>query len=290
MVSVSVIIPHFNRLELLKRSIKSVEEQSFIDWELIVVDDGSQNESRRGLVEQPLFQTKKGKLYISSKNRGVSYARNQGIQRAQGEWLAFLDSDDQWLEHKLFLQMKFLRDPASEGCKILHGEEIWVRLGKRVNPCRHHQKGGGRQFLPSLQRCVISPSCVIIHRSVFQEVGLFREDFPVCEDYDLWLRICARYQVGYISTPLIIKYGGHEDQLSKKFKAMDYWRLKSLMGIIHSESYEQLSIDEKRECLNTADRKAKILLQGYKKHNNLVHYDEVQFLLNEILKKLSNDK
>ena len=162
---------------------------------------------------------------------------------------------------------------------LIHGEEVWVRNGVRVNPMKKHQKSGGRIFKMCIPICCISPSTTIVKKSVLNEVGLFREDFPVCEDYDLWLRITQKYEVGFIEDPIITKYGGHEDQLSRAYKAMDYYRVKSLVRLFKETHLEE---DEKKLVGETIKKKCDILLKGYKRHNNLQNYDEVKEMASTI--------
>ena len=145
--------------------------------------------------------------------RGVSAARNTGINAARGQWLAFLDSDDLWLPDKLARQIAYLTSPAGVCC-LCQTDETWVRRGVRVNKPLSHRKVAGRIFLPSLARCMISPSAVMLHRRLFQDHGGFDETLPAAEDYDLWLRLTWRYEVGLVDEPLVIKRGGHPDQLS----------------------------------------------------------------------------
>jgi len=263
---VTVIIPTYNRAQTLIRAIESVQSQSFKDWQLIVVDDGSTDDTQKLLknVLEPRLRV------IQSDNFGVSHARNLAIKESQSPWLAFLDSDDEWLPQKLRLQMD-LADLDKE-IQIIHGEEIWIRNEVRVNPMNKHQKKGGDIFFDSIRLCCISPSTVILKKSLLLEVGLFREDFPVCEDYDLWLKMTSRYPVGFVSQPIIKKYGGHEDQLSRKFVAMDYWRLKALYDLL--KNYP-LSADQQREVNRSIIERSRILLSGYRKHQNLENYDEV---------------
>ncbi|MCB0363761.1 MAG: glycosyltransferase, partial [Bdellovibrionales bacterium] len=275
MALISVILPTYNRLSLLKRAIGSVLAQSHPNWELIVVDDGSEDGTAQWLkTDSELLALGNRLRVIRVDNGGVSRARNLGVSGAKGEWLTFLDSDDEWLPEKL--QMQMTHASLNPHHLLIHGEEIWVRNGERVNPCKHHQKFGGRIFAKCLPLCVISPSTVMIHRDLFQEVGLFNEEFPVCEDYELWLRICSRFEVGFISDPLIIKYGGHEDQLSKRYKAMDYWRVKALAPYLTNFNITDRERTSVREVL---EKKCRILLQGYEKHNNMENYDEVSAYL-----------
>ena len=223
---VSVIIPTYNRAWILREAIDSVRAQDFKDFELIVVDDGSTDDTGK------ILDDYNGDLVvIRQSNKGVSAARNRGIDAAAGRLLAFLDSDDLWLPRKLSTQVAFFQShPAAV---INQTEEIWIRNGVRVNPKIRHLKPTGMIFERSLELCLVSPSAVMMRRSLFDEVGLFDEDLPACEDYDLWLRISWRYPVHLIETPLIIKRGGHEDQLSKA-PGLDKFRIRALKKMIES--------------------------------------------------------
>lgn len=263
---VSVIIPFYNRKATIIRAINSVFNQTYQDFELILINDGSTDD---GL--NLLDQVKKSFRLINQSNLGVSAARNAGIELAKYEWIAFLDSDDEWLPDKLEKQVQFISENPE--LKWVHGEEFWIRNGKRVNPMKKHQKGGGDQFLASLDLCLISPSTVMLKKSLLEQVGGFREDFPVCEDYDLWLKLTSLYPIGFIENPLIKKYGGHADQLSRKYKAMDYYRVKSIDWILHNR---QLSPLQKKRALHVLKQKCEVLIQGYRKHENLADLPEVQ--------------
>lgn len=250
-MNVSVIIPTYNRTRLLERALRSVLAQAKPAQEIIVVDDGS-NDGTTAMVRAHFPQIH----YIWQHNRGVSSARNRAIEAARGDWLAFLDSDDEWLQQKLASQERILA--ANPQYKICHTDEIWIRDGTRVNAMKKHAKAGGFIFERCLPLCVVSPSSVLIHRSVFEEVGLFNEDLPACEDYDLWLRVCARSPVLYIDRSLIIKYGGHADQLSQRYPAMDRFRIVALENILQ----DNLSPQYYRAALNMLITKIDIYLQG----------------------------
>lgn len=228
MAAVSVIIPTFNRAEKTARAVSSVLYQTFTNYEIIVVDDGSSDETR-GRVSQ----FGKRVTYVAhSSTRGVSAARNSGIKRSSAPLLAFLDSDDYWLPKKLETQVGFFdTTPQAVACQT---NEIWIRKGRRVNPKDRHQKPSGDIFEPSLRLCLVSPSSVMLKRTLLEEVGLFDEALPVCEDYDLWLRIGCRYPVHLIQQNLVVKEGGHPDQLSSLHKGMDRFRIKSLLKLIQS--------------------------------------------------------
>jgi glycosyltransferase involved in cell wall biosynthesis len=228
MPKVSVIIPTFNRPQKVVRAVTSVLNQSAKDFEIIVVDDGSSDSTNRALAKY--MATIK---YIRQPvTRGVSAARNIGIKSSMAPWVAFLDSDDYWLHDKLCSQMKFIDQNAETvACQT---KEIWIRKGKRVNPKAKHKKPSGDVFRQSLKLCLVSPSSVIVKRSLFEEVGLFDESLPAAEDYDLWLRISCRYPIYLIDKELVVKEGGHEDQLSQRFTGMDRFRIRAIVKVIES--------------------------------------------------------
>jgi glycosyltransferase involved in cell wall biosynthesis len=274
---VSVIIPTFNRSSVIIRAINSVLNQSNKDFELIVVDDGSTDETE--LLLAPLIDSGSIK-YFKRENRGVSTARNFGVEKSSGEWVSFLDSDDEWLHNKLQEQLDFLKN--NSGLCIVYGQEIWLRNGTRVNQRAVHQKFGGQIFDKCVQQCFIAPSSVMIKANVFHEMGGFDQEFVVCEDYDLWLKISSLYEVGYISNPIIIKHGGHDDQLSTKYVAMDMWRLRSLCRIL---KIRNLSVEDKENVIETIKRKGAILKLGYLKYENAKGVEEVENILQMLLGK-----
>lgn len=253
--SISVIITTYNRIHTIERAIDSVLAQTLSPDEIILVDDGSQDETNQ------LIQTKYPQVkYIRQENKGVSNARNKGLSQSSGEWIAFLDSDDEWLPSKLKIQIKSLHE--QQEFKICHTNEIWIRRGRRVNQLKKHKKSGGWIFSKCLPLCVVSPSSVLIHRSIFKEYGNFDESLPVCEDYDLWLRLCAFLPVLYIEKPQIIKYGGHRDQLSQKFWGMDRFRITALENIIDNPN---LSNENRSAAIHMLLKKIDIYILGAKK-------------------------
>ncbi len=227
MTTVSAVIPTRDRARWVERAVASVLAQTRPPEEVIVVDDGSTDGTAECLRE--LFPQVR---VISTENRGVSAARNRGIAAAASEWIAFLDSDDEWRPEKLEAQLEALA--AEPGCRLCHSDEIWIRNGRRVNPRRHHEKRGGSIYRRCLPRCVISPSAALVARSLLVEVGLFDESLPACEDYDLWLRICVREPVAYVDRPLVVKHGGHDDQLSRTVPALDRYRIRALTKMLDS--------------------------------------------------------
>ena len=223
--NISVIITTFNRRDYIDRAVRSVMEQSYPADEIVFVDDGS-TDGTDEVVQQQFPRIR----YIRQDNCGISSARNLGIEQSSGNWIAFLDVDDEWLPQKLERQVSALE--TNRVYRICYTNEIWIRRGRRVNPKKIHQKFGGDIFEKCLPRCIISPSSVIIHRELFHRFGHFDTNLPACEDYDLWLRICTFLPVLYLDEPLILKYGGHEDQLSRKFWGMDRFRIKALEKIV----------------------------------------------------------
>lgn len=267
-VKVSVVIPTRDRADLLKRALQSVYAQTRLADEVIVVDDGSSDRTDAMLVSEfPRVRC------ITQSHAGVSAARNTGIRAARGEWIAFLDSDDEWLADKLELQLKAVCGEATE--RIWHSDEIWIRHGRRVNPMNKHRKQGGWIFEKCVDLCAISPSAVMIHHSVFEKVGLFDERLPACEDYDLWLRISCCYPVGYIDSPLIRKYGGHPDQLSARYWGMDRFRIQALKKILDQGG---LGAGERRYAVDSLVRRAGILAKGARKRGKVQEAEEYDAL------------
>ena len=252
MPTVSAIIPTHNRSQTVLRALRSVYAQRILVNEVIVIDDGSSDDTvARIQAEFP------GVILICQTQHGVSHARNRGIDAAQGEWLAFLDSDDEWLPIKVETQLNAVRNNPSS--RICHSNEIWIRNGRRVNPMNKHRKHGGWIFEHCLPRCVISPSSVLLHRSAIEEFGNFDESLPVCEDYDLWLRLTATLPVMHIPKPLIKKYGGHADQLSGSRWGMDRYRIWSLEKLLAAKT---LTTAQERQALGELTRKIDIYLTG----------------------------
>jgi glycosyltransferase involved in cell wall biosynthesis len=227
-ITITVVVPTFNRKHCLPRALDSIFAQTEPVDEVVVVDDGS-DDGTEARVREHYPEV----VYLAQSNRGVSAARNTGIAAANHPWIGFLDSDDAWLPDKIARQKNALReDPAVRVC---HGEEIWIRNGRRVNAPRQYAKSGGWIFPKCLPLCVISPSSVMIHRQVFDAAGVFDESLPACEDYDLWLRVCSRFPVLFVSHPVLEKYGGHPDQLSRQW-GLDRFRIRALEKIINSAS------------------------------------------------------
>ena len=265
-MDISVIIPTYNRKNTLPRAVESVLNQTYKPTEIIVVDDGSTDGTKEWFSEMyPLVH------YIYQVNSGVSSARNTGINSARGDWIALLDSDDEWLPDKLEIQVKLLQNNAE--LRFCHTNEIWIRNGVRINQMKKHQKYGGNIFKKCLDICRISPSSSLFHTSVIKDVGLFDESLDVCEDYDLWLRITAKYPVLFLDQPLIKKFGGHTDQLSRVFGGIEQYRIRSLEKILTSKSLSGSQFEAAKDMLI---HKLQIYAKGLKKREKNIEFQSIE--------------
>ncbi len=240
-------------------AVRSVLEQDWPAKELIIVDDGSTDETEAVL--RPFLGS--SVRYERQEHAGVSAARNRGIELARGEWIALLDSDDRWLPGKLARQMKFFQEHPD--FLICQTEEIWIRNGRRVNPMKKHRKYGGWIFDKCLPLCMVSPSAVMMRRELFERVGMFDETLPACEDYDLWLRVSAKYPIGLVDEPLIVKHGGHADQLSRTEKHLDRYRIKALEKLL---GCGELSPEQHQLALEELKKKCRVYGEGCLKRGN----------------------
>ena len=268
-MKISVVIPSYNRKELLKRSINSVNNQTIKPFEIIVVDDGS-FDGTEAMIKRNYDFIK----FIKQKNKGVSAARNFGIKVSSGEWICFLDSDDEWKNDKLEKQIIAVK--SNPDYKFFHSDEIWVKNGKRINQKKKHKKYGGDIFDKCLDMCRISPSSVLIDKTIFDDVGIFNENLVICEDYELWLRICNKYSVFFINEPLIIKYGGHQGQLSYSVDSIEYHRIKALEYLMSSN----LKKENKDHAIKMLISKITIYLNGLikrgKKHKIALYEEKIK--------------
>ncbi|MGK0288616.1 MAG: glycosyltransferase involved in cell wall biosynthesis [bacterium] len=258
MTRISVIIPTYNRIKTVLECIQSVQEQTHSAHEIIVVDDASTDNSCIQIQQKfPHI-----KLIQNSQNEGVSYSRNLGVANATGNWIAFLDSDDQWQKKKLEKQVQFIQE--NPDIQILQTEEIWIRNGKQVNPPKKYKKEQGWIYEKSLTLCTISPSSVILTKELFEQEQGFDTQLRACEDYDLWLRITEKQQIGLLQEALLIKYGGHQDQLSQKYPAMDRFRIYSMVKVL---SQKDISLENQETTLEMLSQKLHILKLGAQKRN-----------------------
>jgi glycosyltransferase involved in cell wall biosynthesis len=270
---VSVIIPTFNRVAMVVEAVESVLDQTYSPLEILVIDDGSTDDT----VQQLLSYGWRITLISKVRNQGVSAARNLGIHQSHGDYVTLLDSDDLWLPDKIERQMDFfLKHPEALICQT---EEIWIRRGKRVNPRQKHRKYSGDIFPHCLPLCIVSPSAVMIKRELLSQVGLFDEQLPACEDYDLWLRIAAHHPIFLLEEPLIIKRGGHEDQLSRTVLFLDRYRIQSLCKLLQKE---ELSATQRQQVLTELQEKARIFRNGCLKRGKIAEAEQVDRMVTAV--------
>jgi glycosyltransferase involved in cell wall biosynthesis len=226
---VAVVVPVRDRAAMVREAIASVVAQTYRDWALVVVDDGSTDGSAEAASRAAAGAGRT--LVVSGPPRGVAAARNAGAAAADSVWIAFLDSDDLWLPPKLARQMAWLA--AHPACRLAQTEERWLDGGRPRNPRLRHRKVE-RLFPRGLELCLVSPSAVIVRRDLFEAAGGFDESFPVCEDYELWLRLGLREPVGLVPEPLVVKRGGHAGQLSRSTWGLDRFRVAALAKLLGS--------------------------------------------------------
>ena len=259
---------------MVGEAVESVLAQSYPAWELIVVDDGSNDGT-----SEHLAQYGASVRSVSRQRSGVAAARNYGVGIARGRYVAFLDSDDLWMAKKLAIQMAFMEQhPEVQICQT---EEIWVRRGVRVNPKTKHAKTSGDIFRRSLDLCLVSPSAVMMTKQLFNQFGGFDESFPVCEDYDLWLRIGVHHVVPLIPIPLVVKRGGHRDQLSHSVWGMDRYRVQSLRNLLGNG----LSGEKREWVIEALKRKISVLCQGARKRGKEYEATAYEGILLEVLQE-----
>ncbi len=280
-MSVSVIIPTFNRVDFLGRAMDSVFEQSLLPDEMLVIDDGSDDDTR-SLVAGKTEVAPLPVRYLYQDNRGASAARNLGIKEAQGDILCFLDSDDWWDRKKIEIQKTALQ--ADPEMMVSHTWEIWFRNGKQVNQKKKHTPGSGFIFSRCLEMCVVGMSTVMVRRELFDCYGLFDENLVCCEDYDLWLRVSVDQPFLLINNPLTLKEGGRDDQLSCIYRlGMDRFRIQSLCNLIEKQ---KISFKQRQMAVKELIKKCEIYGRGSIKHGRR---EEGEFYLDIPARFAGND-
>ena len=267
---VSVVIPTYNRAALLREAVASVLAQSYAAFELIVVDDGSTDATAAFL------RTARAVRLVRQDHTGMpGQARNAGARAARGEYLAFLDSDDLWLPHKLAVQVAAA---AAAGDAINHTRERWLRGGRVISQRGQRHRRSGDLFADSLRKCIIGPSTVLLRREVFEATGGFRDDLEIAEDYELWLRLTARHPVGYVERESVIKRAGHGDQLSERYGHIELFRLRALRDLLERRERPPFSSDQRTAAAAELVRKAHIHAAGCRKRGRAAEADRYDAL------------
>lgn len=261
----SVIIPTYNRAPLLERAIASVLKQTVLPREIIIIDDGSEDQTGY-LVKCIENFSDVNLLYYKQKNWGPASARNRGIQMSSSAFLAFLDSDDHW--HKRKIEIQFRELVLNNQCRISHTREKWFRRGEHLNQKKIHLPSGGNIFSSCLKLCCVGMSTVMMNRSIFDDYGLLDESLRCCEDYDFWLRVSVVEDFLLIDVPLTIKEGGRDDQVSEIYRVgMDKYRIYSLSKLV---SQENLNPVQKLRARNMLIEKCEIYGRGCLKHGKFI--------------------
>ncbi len=249
--TISVIVPTYNRSLYIKRAILSVLQQTRSYDELIIVDDGSEDDTEK-VIDRLKKDHDASITYIYQNNSGPASARNRGIRESSGELIAFLDSDDHWQQRKLEKQSQLMNDNPLY--LVSHTKERWMRLGKHLNQKKIHIPRSGYLFDHCLLLCAVGMSTAMVRRELFDAIGWFNEDFHCCEDYEFWLRVSARFEFLLVDEPLTIREGGREDQLSNRYRVgMDKLRIAAILNVLQdsrlSEKNRLLAVDQlKRKC------------------------------------------
>ena len=246
--------------------MESVLAQSYGNFELIVVDDGSTDETA-----ECAELIRPGHPLPAPGKPGVSSARNLGLSHARAELIALLDSDDLWQPGKLEAQVRFFN--SNPQALICQTDETWIRNGRRVNPKKYHKKQSGDIFGVSLERCMVSPSAVMFRAALLDEVGHFDPALPACEDYDLWLRVSCRHPVHLLPEPLTIKRGGHPDQLSTSVAALDRYRIEAICKLLDDDV---LTPVQREQALAMLAQKTDIYCQGCRKRNKIEEVERIR--------------
>ena len=247
---ISVIVPTYNRASPLKKTVQSILSQTHQDFELIIVDDGSTDDTDKTIPKDSRI------TLIRQENKGPSHARNVGIKKSKGDTIAFLDSDDWWDKNKLEMQFRCME--KNPGYLISYTGEVWYKNGRLFNQKQKHKKFHGYIFDKCLPLCVVSMSTIMIRRELFEKIGLFDESLPCCEDYDFWLRASVEHEFLLIDLPLTSKDGGRPDQLSSiHATGMDKYRIQSIKKLL-----DRGLLDEKQQDLATKELRKKCRIYG----------------------------
>ena len=271
---VSVIIPVYNRPAMVREALASVLAQTFRNFEILAVDDGSTDDTPERLEEAaegaPL-------RVIRIEHCGKPGAvRNRGVEAARGELLAFLDSDDLWAPEKLESQLA-LHGVASAAPRISHTRERWLRNGREVSQGSQRHRRAGDLFVDSLKKCIIGPSTVMMERSLFEELGGFREDVEIAEDYELWLRVTHREPVAYLDEALTVKRAGPWDQLSERHGGIELFRIQALRELVEQGGFGD-NPEHAAEARRELGRKCRIYASGCRKRGREAEAQEYELL------------
>lgn len=247
MSKVSVIIPTYNRAEFLSTAITSVLNQTFQDFEIIVVDDCSKDNTPEVVSR---FNDKRIKYIRNETNKGEAGARNTGIVNSNSEYIAFLDDDDEWLPEKLELQVNLLKNSPTKVGVVYTGYIEIDRTNKKILWKMIPTKKGDIHKDMFIKNYVGIPSTVILRRVCFERIGLFDENVVYPTDYDMWIRISKEFYFEYIEKPLV-RYHIHDNSISNnseiRIRGIEtmlkrYSQIFSSNSKAHSQYYIRLGV------------------------------------------------
>lgn len=257
---VAAVLPVRDRAALLAEAMQSILAGKTRPRELIVVvnSKGPAREADLGAARAAADQAGDVIVRILTEERpGPAAARNRGWRAAAASWISFLDSDDLWAPEKLAAQLRFLaRRPHLDAC---HTGERWLKHGRELSQPRRLAPRSGAFLYDAFETCLISCSSILLRRSLLETLGGFDETFPVCEDFELWLRLLARTPVGLVPEPLTIKRSGDWAQLSQSRHSMDAWRIRAILKFAAATPLDGRALAAAR---NSVERKLRILQQG----------------------------
>lgn len=212
MPQVSVILTTYNRADLIGEAIKSVLAQTYRDWELIVMDDGSTDGT--GEVVKAFVQKDSRIRHIRQSNRGISAARARSIAFARGEYVAFLDDDDEFMADKLEFQVRFLDAHPEIG--MVYSYVDMVDAEKKLIQ-KWPSYGFAQNFVELIKDCFIQPNAALVRMECFKKLGTFRSDFRGGDDYEMWLRIAKFYPIAFLPVTVGI-YRWHASNMSYNWR------------------------------------------------------------------------
>lgn len=286
MVGVTVVVPTCNRKDFVTQALHSVFSQNYRNFEIVVVDDGSTDGTAAHLLRTfgaearavelvarrnpaaltPFYHTftHQGLLvrYEYHQNRGLGAARNRGIRHARGSYIAFLEAEDIWEPGHLRSQIDFLE--GHRGACIARVGERPAKEGPRSRRARRGEVASGNLFAQALEQAPAGISCAVVHRSCFAECGEFDENMPACEDYDLWLRLTARFPVYYVEGPEVTRRAPRPDGSPHAWTS-DRFRVYSL-----EKSFQSGQLDSEQRFLvsQALVRRCERLVEGYRRQKS----------------------
>lgn len=283
--TVSVVIPVYNRVDLIDDAIRSVAEQELpagYDLEVIVVDDGS-TDGTDAQIRQWADRDSRVR-YLGIGHLGTpGGVRNYGVANARGKLLAFLDSDDRWYPGKVISQVPL----HASGARLSHTRERWIRDGREVSQAGQRHQREGDLFQDALTKCIIGPSTVMIDRDIFTELGGFRGDLEVAEDYEFWLRVLCHHPVAYVDEPLTEKRAGGWEQLSERYGQIEGFRIAALGDLVDSAYIRRFrSLEDHYLAVHELVRKMRVYAQGARKRGREAEATDLERRAIRYLRKL----